>query len=171
MLTLDRGPVLRSITEEMTQRAWSLVRQGGSAANDAGLLLTRPIPDALLIENWPVDAEALQWREKYIYSHHGSPDKPGAEMAVAVEIQYSDCATALLSQRLRAHDVAMRVGGAWQATLWVVDSQEVMMRLTRAGVFDTQLHPGHYVAQAKDVGLDEHEELEATNWPWAHLSF
>lgn len=111
LLALDRGRGLHTITEEMTQRAWGLVRQGGTIGQDASLLLTRPVPDALLVENWPNSAEWLTWRHATIYPHLGSPTAPGAELAVAVEVQLADTAAAVMSQKVRAHDVAMRLGG------------------------------------------------------------
>lgn len=165
-LMLDRGPGLRAICEEMTQRAWGYMRQGGPLAQEASLLLTRPVPDALLVESWPDDSKAMGWREGALYSHLGCDERPESELAVAVEVQYADSGTALLSQRLRAHDVAMRVGKGWHATLWVVDNQEVLSRLDRAGIFDHRIHPGHYVVDAREVGLGEHSPLNATNWGW-----
>lgn len=169
LLTLDRGPGLRAACEEMTQRAWGLIRQGGSTGQDAALLLTRPVPDALLVESWPAKDELIAWRDSSLYPHLGSEDRPESEMAVAVEIQYADSGTALLSQRLRAHDIAMRLGRGWHATLWVVDSLEVLVRLNRAGVFDTTKHPGHYVIEARDVGLGDHPPLNASNWSWPRV--
>lgn len=111
LLALDRGPGLRATCEEMTQRAWGLMRQGGAVAQEASLLLTRPVPDALLVESWPHRADLAAWRDASIYPHLGSEERPSSEFAVAVEVQFADSGTALLSQRLRAHDVAMRVGG------------------------------------------------------------
>jgi len=166
LLSLDRGAGLRAICEEMTQRAWGYMRQGGPMAQEASLLLTRPVPDALLVESWPDEPTAMSWREGALYPHLGCDDRPGSELAVAVEVQFADSGTALLSQRLRAHDVAMRIGRGWHATLWVIDSQEVMARLTRAGVYDHTLHPGHYVVEAREVGLGEHAPLGTTNWGW-----
>ena len=166
LLSLDRGAGLRAVCEEMTQRAWGYMRQGGPMAQEASLLLTRPVPDALLVESWPDEPTAMNWREGALYPHLGCDDRPGSELAVAVEVQFADSGTALLSQRLRAHDVAMRIGRGWHATLWVIDSQEVMARLTRAGVYDHTLHPGHYVVEAREVGLGEHAPLGTTNWGW-----
>ena len=169
LLTLDRGPGIRSVSEEMTQRAWALVRQGGSAANDAGILLTKPIPDALLVESWPDDPDVLAAREANLYPHLGCEAPSGAEIAVAIEFQFADCGSLLLSQRARAHDVAMRLGGAWQAVLWVIDSQAVMTRLSRAGILDSARHPGHYVVEARTVGLGDHTPLGVTNWAWPRV--
>lgn len=170
LLTLDRGSGLRSVVEEMTQRAWGLVRQTGGTGQDAALLLTRPVPDAIIIENWPDDPSAIAWRDLHVYPHFGSPERPRAEVAIAVEVQLSDTASAIMSQKVRAHDVAMRLGGGWQATLWVVDSQDVMTRLQRAGIGDELRHPGHYVVQAREVGLGDHEPLACTSWNWPALS-
>ena len=169
LLTVDRGAGIRAVSEEMTQRAWALVRQGGSAANDAGILLTKPIPDALLVESWPDDPSVLAARASNVYPHFGCEAPAGAEIAVAVEFQFADCGSLLLSQRARAHDVAMRLGGAWQAVLWVVDSPEVMTRLGRAGILDNTRHPGHYVVEARTVGLGDHPPLGVTNWAWPRV--
>lgn len=166
LLSLDRGPGLRSVCEEMTQRAWGYMRQGGTVAQEASLLLTRPVPDALIVESWPHRPEIMAWRDSALYPHLGSEERPGSELAVAVEVQFADSGTALISQRLRAHDVAMRLGGGWHATLWVIDSLEVLARLNRAGVYDKVRHPGHYVVEAKDVGLGDHPALGATDWRW-----
>lgn len=166
LLSFDRGPGLRSVCEEMTQRAWGYMRQGGPLAQEASLLLTRPVPDALLVESWPEDSTAMNWREGALYPHLGCDERPGSELAVAVEVQFADSGTALLSQRLRAHDIAMRLGRGWHATLWVIDTDEVMERLTRAGVYDHGLHPGHYVVEAREVGLGDHTPLGTTNWGW-----
>lgn len=169
LLTVDRGAGIRAVSEEMTQRAWALVRQGGSAANDAGILLTKPIPDALLVESWPDDPTVLAARTLNVYPHFGCEGEAAAEVAVAVEFQFADCGSLLLSQRARAHDVAMRLGGAWQAVLWVIDSKEVLTRLSRAGILDTARHPGHYVVEARTVGLGDHPPLGVTNWAWPRV--
>lgn len=166
LLSLDRGPTLRQVTEEMTQRAWALVRQGGTLGQQASLLLTRPVPDALLVESWPADERAVQWRDHQLYPHLGCEDRPGGELAVAIEIQFSDAASALISQKVRAHDVAMRHGGGWQATLWVVDGPDVMTRLRRAGVGDLREHPGHYVVEAAEVGIGSAPIMGVTSWMW-----
>ena len=169
LLTVDRGPGIRAVSEEMTQRAWALVRQGGSSANDAGILLTKPIPDALLVESWPDDPNVLAAREEKVYPHLGCDQPAGAEIAVASEFQFADCGSLLLSQRVRAHDVAMRLGGAWQAVVWVIDSQPVMTRLSRAGILDSARHPGHYIVEAQSVGLGDHPPLGVTNWAWPRV--
>lgn len=171
MLAVDRGSGLRVLAEEMTQRAALLVRQSGSIGEDATILLTRPVPDALLVENWPLDSAALTWRDTHVYPHFGSPSHPGAEIAVAVEVQLSDAATAVISQKVRAHDVAMRLGGVWQATLWVVDDIDVVTRLQRAGVGEVAAHPGHYLVEARDVGISTHPPLGVTTWKWPTVSF
>lgn len=171
LLTLDRGRGLRTVVEEMTQRAWGLVRQPGSVGQDAALLLTRPVPDALIIENWPDDPNAVAWRDLNVYPHFGSSERPKAELAVAIEVQLSDTASTIMSQKVRAHDVAMRIGGGWHATLWVVDSQDVVTRLRRAGIGDELQHPGHYIVQAREVGISTHPELACTSWSWPNLSF
>ena len=113
---------------------------------------------------------ALHWRDRQLYPHLGSEEHPGAEIAVAVEIQFSDAATSLISQKVRAHDVAMRRGGGWQATLWVVDGPDVVTRLTRAGVGDARDHPGHYLVEAAEVGIGSAPLMGVTTWRWVSAS-
>lgn len=167
LINVDRGRGLRLVSEEMTQRAWALIRQGGSTGQEAGLLLTRPIPDALLVEDWHPDS--LSWRSEHVYPHLGSPEAPQTEIAVAVEVQLSDTAAVVMSQKVRAHDAAMRYGGGWNAVLWIVDSLDVVSRLKRAGVGNPVHKPGHYLVEARDVGLHQHEPLGVTTWTWVNL--
>ena len=167
LVSVDRGRGLRLISEEMTQRAWALIRQGGTAGQEAGLLLTRPVPDALLVEDWHPDS--LGWRAENAYPHFGSPEAPSTEIVVAVEVQLSDTASVVMTQKVRAHDGAMRYGGGWNAVLWVVDSRDVVSRLQRTGVGNPVHKPGHYIVEAQQVGLHSHEALGVTTWNWVNL--
>lgn len=167
LVSVDRGRGLRLVSEEMTQRAWALIRQGGATGQEAGLLLTRPVPDAILVEDWHPDS--LLWREEHVYPHLGSAESPSTEIAVAIEVQLSDTASVVMNQKVRAHDAAMRYGGGWHAVLWIVDSRDVVTRLKRAGIGNPVHKPGHYIVEGRQVGLHSHEPLEATTWRWLDL--
>ena len=169
ILNLDRGRGMRMVSEEMTQKAWALIRQGGTAGQEAGILLTRPIPDALLVEDWHPDS--LKWRSENVYPHVGSPEVPQSEIVTAIEVQLSDTAAIVMSQKVRAHDVAMRHGGGWHAVLWIVDSKDVLARLNRVGVGNPIEKPGHYIVEARNVGLHSHEPLGVGTWKWTDIAW
>lgn len=170
LLDVLRGKPLRELVEERKGDAWSAVRHGNlSDQAEASSLLGGVFPDVLIVEDWPLDLSGV--RQQVWPTTGARADVAGvfeSSFAVACEIELHGKAHPLLLHKRRQHTRAMQIGGWWQATLWIVDSNDVLTRLRRAGVGDLREAPGHYVARASDVGLTGGEELDLDGLaqPW-----
>jgi hypothetical protein len=157
-----RGVDLRDYVNPLKGDAWGIVKGSSPEdAKDAGRVLEGVYPDAIVYENWPETLfaqRAKQWPsigdpQARLSAHDGE----AATFVAAVEIELSAKSDKALDRKMDRHDVAMRLGW-WQVVVWITDSDDVLTRLTRAGLgrmtkANTPRRPGHYLLDARDAGI------------------
>ena len=166
------GADIRTWVTACISTAWSAVRVGGGAAEEAGKLLGGVYPDLLVVESWPRDRIELGQREQHCYPGvRGAGETSEPDWRVAVEIELAEKPDLMLAHKVAQHERA-RALGWWHAVLWVVDDRKVAERLQRAllAAGAGRAPAAHYTADPADVGVGPYAGAVPTTWRLVDLA-
>jgi hypothetical protein len=164
------GAVQRRFSAEVIARAWAGLRTRPDAEGSLGMLTGGWLPDALVIESWPLTAAG---RERYARSW-GLPDPAGidlddlAETTLVCEIE--DVRKAKDAARVKVSRCEAGLSlGLCRAVIWVCKTRSVASSLVALGVGDPARRPGQLLVPAVAVGLDG-EDISAVGPLWWPLT-
>ena len=156
------GSQARDIIEVHKQAAWSMTRLNMNAelARTHAQLLGGVYPDLIVVSNLPEEIHtpdgASMSRGEFRDAFHGralSWQDPAVrhtpETISAIEIELSAKSSPALDAKVRQHDAALEAGW-WHEVVWVIDDDDVRVRLQRSGVGSRR---GHCLVDAADVGV------------------
>lgn len=167
------APALSEFTSQVVARAWQRVTDQTNRHNQVAEVgeMTRPEsvprPDGLLWEEYRDPGHAVRLWPHVPALKSALEAKTPAVVRLGIEVETARKNTADLSAKLARLNAVLSMG-TLDAVVWVVDDQAVAERLSRFGV-GTQAVDGsasHYFAEARKVGLREHQPVVAPGLAW-----
>ncbi len=162
------GAVQRRFSAEVVARAWAGLRSRPDAEGSLGVLTGGWLPDALVVESWPLTDEgrALYARAWGLPNPERIDADDLAETTVLCEVEDSRKANDPAKWKVVRTEAGLSLD-LGRACIWVCRSNTVARSLVALGVGDPSRRPGQLLVPAVALGMDGEDvpQVGPVWWP------